>query len=145
MASDGYRIAYSTADSLTTSSGGIDRNAFTRAANNPMILETEGALKGIGHSSTVMGPDMDSYYLVYHMLNSSGGPNRSLGIDRLLFNGTQMTASANLEGSIAPTLPEFYATGTDAEKFDTQGDFILSNTAAEANFTVEYNLSLIHI
>lgn len=141
VASDGYRIAYSTADSLTTSSGGIDRNAFTRAANNPMILETEGALKGIGHSSTVMGPDMDSYYLVYHMLNSSGGPNRSLGIDRLLFNGTQMTASANLEGSIAPTLPEFYATGTDTEKFDTQGDFILSNTAAEANFTVEYNLS----
>ena len=141
VASDGYRIAYSTANAITTSEGGIDKDAFTRAENNPLALETEGLLKGIGHSSTVMGPDMDSYYLVYHMLNSSGGPNRSLGIDRLLFNGNQMSVSPNLEGSIAPTAPEFYATGKDAEKFDDSGAFTLSKTTAQANFTAEYNLS----
>ncbi len=141
VASDGYRIAYSTADAVVTSEGGIYRDAFTRAENNPLALETEGSLKGIGHSSTVMGPDMDSHYLVYHTLNSSGGPNRSLGIDRLLFNGRQMSVAPNLEGSVAPTGPEFYATGTDAEKFDVSGAFTLSKTTAPANFTAEYNLS----
>ncbi len=141
VASDGYRIAYATANSIVNANGTINRNAFTRADNNPIALNTEGALKGIGHSSTVLGPDMDSYYLAYHMLNSSGGPNRSLGIDRLLFNGTQMSVATNLEGSIAPALPAFYANGTDGEKFVPEGGLILSNTAHNASFTAEFNVT----
>lgn len=141
VASDGYRIAYATADNVATASGGIDRNAWTRAENNPLALETESALKGIGHSSTVLGPDMDSHYLVYHILNSSGGPNRSLGIDRLLFNGKQMSVATTLTDSVAPTAPEFYATGTDGEKFDASGSYVLSKSETEADFTVEYNLT----
>ncbi len=137
VASDGYRIAYSTATDLS----GNYRNAFTRAQNNPLVLETESDLKGIGHSSTVMGPDMDSYYLVYHYLNSSGGPNRSLGIDRLTFDGKMMSVSAKLEGSVKPALPAFYAASKDGEKFSTQGAFFLSNSSAPASFTAEYNLS----
>lgn len=140
VASDGYRIAYATASALTNANGSINRNAFTRADNNPLVLNTEGALKGMGHSSTVLGPDMDSYYLAYHMLNSSGGPNRSLGIDRLLFNGTQMSVATNLEGSITPTLPVFYANGIDAEKFDVADGLILSKSAHNANFTAEFNV-----
>ncbi len=141
VASDGYRIAYATASSLVNANGAIDRNAFTRAENNPIALNTEGALKGMGHSSTVLGPDMDSYYLAYHMLNSSGGPNRSLGIDRLLFNGTQMSVSTNLEGSIAPTLPIFYANGLDAERFDVSNGLVLSKSAHNSNFTAEFNVT----
>ena len=136
VASDGYRISYSTATDLSDYS-----DAFTKAPNNPLALETETALKGIGHSSTVMGPDMDSYYLVYHYLNSSGGPNRSLGIDRLTFNGTMMSVAPQLEKSVKPSLPAFYATGTDEEKFETAGEFVLSNASAPASFTAEYNLS----
>lgn len=135
VASDGYRIAYATA---TTLEGGYDYN-FTRAVNNPLALSTESALKGIGHSSTVLGPDMDSHYLVYHYLNSSGGPNRSLGIDRLTFNGTMMSVGTTLEGSVKPTLPAFYAIGADEEKFDTNGDYLLSKASAKANFTAEFN------
>ena len=141
VASDGYRIAYATASALVNANGGINRNAFTRAKNNPLALNTEGALKGMGHSSTVLGPDMDSYYLAYHMLNSSGGPNRSLGIDRLLFNGTQMSVSTNLEGSIAPTLPVFYANGLDTERFDVADGLILSKYAHNSNFTAEFNVT----
>ncbi len=136
VASDGYRIAYSTATDLS----GNYRNAFTRAQNNPLVLETESALKGIGHSSTVMGPDMDSHYLVYHYLNSSGGPNRSLGIDRLTFGGKMMSATASLEKSVTPALPAFYATGKDESKFAQSGDYLLSATDAPAEFTAEYNL-----
>lgn len=139
--SDGYRIGYSTADKIATDSGGVFRNAFTKAELNPLVLKTEGKMKGVGHSSTVLGPDMDSYYLAYHTLNSSGGPNRSLGIDRLLFNGKQMSVDAGLEGSIKPTLPEFYASGKDETKFDSTGDLLLSKTSTKSNFTVEYNLT----
>ncbi len=141
VTSDGYRIAYATAGAIVNANGSIDRNAFTRADNNPIALNTEGSLKGIGHSSTVLGPDMDSYYLAYHMLNSSGGPNRSLAIDRLLFNGTQMSVSTNLEGSVVPTLPEFYAVGSDGTKFDGVGKLLLSKTTHNANFTAEFNLT----
>ncbi len=137
VASDGYRIAYATA---TTLEGGYDYN-FTRAINNPLALSTESALKGIGHSSTVLGPDMDSHYLVYHYLNSSGGPNRSLGIDRLTFNGTMMSVGTTLEGSVKPTPPAFYANGTDEDKFDESGDYLLSKASANANFTAEFNIT----
>ena len=82
-----------------------------------------------------------SYYLVYHYLNSSGGPNRSLGIDRLTFNGTMMSVAPTLDGSVTPALPAFYATGLDEDKFETANEFTLSNTAAPANFTAEYNVS----
>ncbi len=138
VSSDGYRIAYSTAEEIPASNY---RNAFTRAQNNPIALETESELKGIGHSSTVLGPDMDSYYLAYHYLNSSGGPNRSLGIDRLTFNGTMMSVVPTLEDSVTPALPAFYAMGKDTEKFEEQGDFLLSKTQANADFTAEFNLS----
>lgn len=137
--SDGYRIAYATATSMTNTAGGIDRNAFTRSDFNPIALETESALKGLGHSSTVLGPDLDSYYLAYHMLNSSGGPNRSLGIDRLIFNGTQMSVAPGLEGSITPSLPEFYAMDKDAELFDVSDTLIISKEYANANFSAEFN------
>ncbi len=141
VTSDGYRIAYATGDNITLASGGVNRNAFTRGVNNPLALETESDLKGIGHSSTVMGPDMDSYYLVYHYLNSSGGPNRSLAIDRLLFNGKMMSVAPGLTDSITPTLPEFYAMGLDGERFDVNGELALSKAVAGKNFTAEFNAS----
>ena len=137
VASDGYRIAYATATSLPANY----RKAFTRAQNNPLALETESALKGVGHSSTVMGPDMDSYYLVYHYLNSSGGPNRSLGIDRLTFDGKMMSVAPRLEDSVKPSLPAFFATERYEEKFETADTFLLSKTAAPASFTAEYNVT----
>ncbi len=137
VTADSYRISYATETELPDNL----RNAFTAAFNNPVALETETALKGIGHSSTVMGPDMDSHYLAYHYLNSSGGPNRSLGIDRLTFSGKMMSVSPTLTGSVTPQLPAFYAMGTDAEKFTTAGGTLLSTASAAANFTVEYNLT----
>ena len=141
VASDGYRIAYSTAENVATSAGKVDRTAWTRAENNPLILETEGDLKGIGHSSTVMGPDMDSHYIAYHSLNSSGGPNRSLGIDRLTFNGTQMSVSPSHKDSVKPSLPVFYANGKDENKLVASNQVLLSNVAHADNVvTAEFNV-----
>src|SRR5690606_34730540 len=85
VASNGYRISYSTAEDVASL---YDRGVFSEGLNLPTLLETGNPdFQGLGHSSTVLGPDMDSHYLVYHNLNNSGGPNRSLNIDRLIFNG----------------------------------------------------------
>lgn len=43
VASDGYRIAYSTANAITTSEGGIDKDAFTRAEKQSLGFGNGGS------------------------------------------------------------------------------------------------------
>lgn len=138
VASNGYRISYSTAEA-----GGAlyDRAAFTNGINLPTLLETGNPdFQGLGHSATVLGPDMDSYYLVYHNLNNSGGPNRSLNIDRLVFNGKAMEVMAKPENSVVPKLPKFFDYGAeDTTKFDFGTGSILSKVQSGSVFSAEFN------
>ena len=143
VASDGYRVLYASTDTFNNASMSSIRNTFRTPANNPLLLNTEieeGAV-GTGHSSTVMGPDLDSYYIVYHNLNSSGGPNRSLNIDRLLFSGTYMTTSANRTGSVAPAMPVMFSRDVTAADsgFTASGSYILSDESTADAYTVEFN------
>lgn len=140
--SQAYRISYSTE---------IDGNkfgnsdAFTYGVDLPIVLtvDEQNNFKGLGHSSTVLGPDMDSYYIVYHSLNSltTNGPYRSLNIDRLLFNGTQMSVDESKTDSIKATQPTFYATEVTDKLFDTVGNKSLSKVASSNNFTAEFNFT----
>jgi hypothetical protein len=140
VTSDGYRVGYSTAGALTNANGDLTREAFAFGAGNPLLLSTEDAdFKGLGHSSTVLGPDMDGYYIAYHSLNSASGPNRSFNIDRLLFDGKTMAAGAAATGSVKPALPAFAARGADADKFDISGGRLLSKTETPETFTAEFN------
>lgn len=143
VASDGYRVLYASTDTFNNASMTSIRNTFRTPANNPLLLNTEleeGAV-GTGHSSTVMGPDLDSYYIVYHNLNSSGGPNRSLNIDRLLFSGTYMTTSANRTGSVAPSMPGVYTHDVTASDsgFTASGSYVLSDESTAGAYTAEFN------
>lgn len=140
VASNGYRISYATSVDGTNL---YDRTAFQAGMNLPTLLETGNPdFQGLGHSATVMGPDMDSYYLVYHNLNNSGGPNRSLNIDRLIFNGKDMEVMAKPNNSVKPKLPEFYSyTTQDTTKFDITSGRILSKTETSGIFTAEFNYS----
>jgi len=143
--SEGYRISYSTStlDSLINESNSTLKydDAFQAGINNPIALTTEGDFRGLGHSSSVMGPDMDSYYIAYHTLNSVVGPNRSFAIDRLLFNGAQMSVATRFEDSVAPKLPAFYATGADDQKFTMAAGMLMSKETTAQNFTAEFNVS----
>lgn len=49
---------------------------------NPVIICTEGNVVGLGHSSTVLGPDLHTYYIVYHNLNPD--KTRDLNIDPIV-------------------------------------------------------------
>ena len=50
---------------------------------NPAIICTEGNVVGLGHSSTVLGPDLHTHYIVYHNLNPD--KTRDLNIDPVVF------------------------------------------------------------
>jgi uncharacterized protein YjdB len=146
VASDAYRVSYVYADADAFASASTNSNragTFTQGMDLPILLETDNPnQRGLGHSATVMGPDMDSYYMAYHNLNSSGGPNRSLNIDRILFNGKQMSVTPTLYNAIAPKLPVFRADNTaDVTKFELAAGKAVSKVGTGDVFTAEFNFS----
>ncbi len=57
---------------------------YLEDAYNPLIVHTQGEVVGLGHSSTVLGPDLVSHYIVYHNMNED--LSRDLDIDRQLWS-----------------------------------------------------------
>lgn len=131
VVSDGYRIAYSYATGDV-----FDRNGYSEGGT--IALNTSNEFRGLGHSSTVLGPNMDSYYIAYHNLNSSGGPDRSFNISRLNFDGPRMTINhPELEDNFVPDMPAFVA--NDKNGLSLEGDYLLSSIETENTFTAEFN------
>jgi len=86
----GYHIDY------TVSHEGADRG-YRRLRDGMLLLETRDEYHALGHSSTCVGPDMDTMYIVYHknVIGEYNNPlHRSLCIDRLSFNGDRMYTNA---------------------------------------------------
>ena len=137
VVSEGYRISYAVADSMED----FFANNFKEPDNIPLILacDNNDAFEGLGHNGVVMGPDMDSYYIVYHNLNNISGPNRSLNIDRLFFNGSEMTSIFKSEKSVKPTLPRYYTYSKDYG-FTHTDDLYLSTESTNSSYNAEFNL-----
>lgn len=145
--SKGYRVNY-----------GVKRDSplgiYTIPENNPIIISTEDDFNGLGHSATVMGPDMDSYYIVYHNLigrSAEGPPVRMLNMDRLLFNGDKMSVNGPTYDvpMQAPALPIFHdSLGGGASldesrweqvEIDGTAEAWVAREAASGRFTAEFN------
>lgn len=109
-------------------------SAFKRQGN--IALETGDSFYGLGHSCTVLGPDMDSYYLAYHNLTSS--TSRYLNFSRLAFDGSSMVTNfVRPDDCVGTDLPPFYATSLD--EYPESGNYYMSSEASEDAFTVEFN------
>lgn len=96
-----YRINY-----------GVSATSPLKFANisvqNPLLIHTAGKLFGIGHNSMVKGPDLDSYYIVYHSLVNAT-PNRNTHVDRIAFNGAEMKILGPVDGEQqVPSMPDVY-------------------------------------
>src|SRR5690606_40960444 len=68
--------------------------------HNPIIINTTDDFVGLGHNSIVMGPNLDSYYVVYHNLvgsSAEGPPVRQMNIDRFVFNGRSEEHTSELQ------------------------------------------------
>ena len=86
----GYHIDY------TVSHEGADRG-YRKLRDGMLLLETRDEYHALGHSSTCVGPDMDTMYIVYHknIIGERNNPlHRSLCMDRLSFNGDRMYTNA---------------------------------------------------
>ena len=84
--SKGYRIDYA-----KNTTGPI--SSFTpQAAQNPILIKTEGSFVGLGHGTAFIGPDLDSYLFCYHNLagDYGVGPYRRLNFDRIAWNGDKL-------------------------------------------------------
>ena len=127
---------------------------------NPLLVSTTDEVFGIGHSSTVKGPDLDSYYIVYHSLVNMT-PNRNMNIDRIWFNGERMEIlGPTTDPQPIPELPDVYhrfEPGSSLKGWSLNGSFgsgrnglslradstLISKTPFEGDFTAEYNITSI--
>ena len=147
----GYRINYAISDKSPTS--------FEQVNNNPLLLSTDSkTVMGIGHSSTVLGPNLDEYYIVYHSHKTV--PVRNTNIDRIVFNGTgTVVLGATTDDQQMPAMPDLYSRfesenelsswsitngGLDKDAFLLRdGGNILSKQSFEGDYTAEINLKAI--
>ena len=83
--SEGYRVDYAKSSTPI--------GTYTpQAAQNPILVRSEGTHVGLGHGSAFVGPDLDTYYFTYHNLVTIGGgqPYRKYNFDRIAWNGEKL-------------------------------------------------------
>lgn len=124
---------------------------------NPIVISTSGPVVGLGHSSSVNGPDLVSSYIVYHNLNPDA--SRDLNIDRQVWSGRSLQVFGPTTSAPAPALPDEECewdaggvnrwTASGGELAMRESGAILSGDGATAEwnvdpgsaFTAELNLS----
>lgn len=142
--SKGYRVDYS-----VSKDGPIGK--YTQLADHTLLLSTKDDLNGLGNAMVTIGPDLDSYYVVYHNLvgkrPGSNGVVRKANIDRIVFNGEKMSVAGPTNFiQEAPKKADFYTwlDGTEGQQhFQKEafgkGFIISSKEASKENFVAEYN------
>lgn len=133
VTSDSYRVGYSYQMGLDP------EGQYIMPDNNLLILETgPDNFRGLGHSSNVIGPDLDSWYTAYHNLISTAGPQRGYMVDKLVTNGGMVMANGPTYSEVSvPERPDFETRGTD--DMQTAGEWSLSDQSSEKVYTVEFN------
>lgn len=127
--SKGYRVGYSYAENPS------DLSSFRQPADNVTLIDTDPDHYGLGHSSNVNGPDLDSVYTAYHSLVGRG-PARRYNVDRYFASGSVLTANGATHRSVA--MPEAADFSGYAEKLKPT-DGVYSIGGSEGYFTAEYN------
>ena len=128
--SRGYRVGYSYAENLK------DLSSFIQPYDNVTLIDTAADHYGLGHSSNVNGPDLDSVYTAYHNL-VGGGPARRFNLDRYFASGSVLTANGVTHRPVA--VPSNPAAGGYAEALKKEGGNVYVLGRTEDYFTAEYN------
>lgn len=128
--SKGYRVAYSYAENPDGLSD------FIQPEDNVTIIDTDDSHYGLGHSSNVIGPDLDSVYTAYHSLVGRG-PARRYNVDRYFASGGLLYPNGVTHRAVAmPSKPQ--AEAQSGEQLTQNADcYALGKT--EDYFTAEYN------
>ena len=118
--SRGYRIDAAWSDDPLT--------GYRASPLNPILVGAEGPLTGLGHSSTVIGPDLVSTWIVYH--NIYPDASRDLDLDRQVGAGRSLMALGPSTSAPAPGAPDATWSGDDPVPALPAGPF-----TAELNLT----------
>lgn len=140
LLSRGYRIDYAVSEDGPMGPWKMPRN-------KTLLVNTDYETGSLGHSSSVIGPDLDSYWIFYHSypVSRKGERNgRNSRMDRLLFPGDEMVVSGPSQGECpAPERADFYGwcdRKEDAVRFRFEGERILSEKEMGRNGTAEVTL-----
>ncbi len=139
LCSSGYRVAFASRKDSPI-------GAYYQREDSTLFINSVfgDEFTGLGHSSNVIGPDLDSLYTAYHSFVSIAGPARLYNVDRLLTNGGLLytTGATNFDMPM-PAMPDAYGDiAGDTHDFveDEEGYFaVVSNTDV---FTQECNFSI---
>ncbi len=128
--SSGYRID---AASSSHPLHGYEPDRF-----NPILIGADGPAVGLGHSSTVLGPDLVSTWMIYHNINPDA--SRDLDIDRQVWSGRCIEVFGPSTSAPVPGAP-------DVEWGEAESPAITSmQFTAELNFigvaSRDYSLSI---
>ncbi len=143
-----YRVHY-----LSGSSNPLNLTVYD---NKPVLINTSPEGHHLGHSSTVKGPDLDSYYIVYHSMKDNGY-NRDVNVDRIVFNGPSMEVMGpTFNKQQVPEQPDLYAHFKNASVLDgwelsgslgegtglalTAGSSLISEKRFLQDYTAEFNI-----
>ena len=128
--SESYRLGYSYCI------GNDILGSWILPENNIFILNASGSgYYGLGHSSNVIGPNLDSWYTAYHTILKMNNPfHRELMIDQLVTNGTMLFANGPTYSQVAaPKSPDYEVKGVES-------GFISADKTGEI-YTLEYNVT----
>lgn len=121
--SDAYRVSYVSGKKLEQK---MPYGDF-------ILLNTEEDFKGLGHSMNFVGPDLDSYYIVYHECNDK--IKRRVSISRLFFEKEKMIVdNASREDNFMFSRPAF-------EDFGTNNNYLSEDEFDFTSFSLEYNFA----
>lgn len=125
--SPGYRIDVAYSDHPLT--------GFRPGPLNPVVVGADGPAIGLGHSSSVLGPDLVSTWMIYHNLNPDA--SRDLDIDRQLGDGPDLVVLGPTTSAPAPVGPDVAWRGDAATPLPT-GPFTaeLTLTAADDEYAL---------
>ncbi len=149
---DNYMVEYAIGDTPTD---------FKEPTENRILINTEEGITGLGHNSTVVGPDLDSRYIVYHnLVSNTNAPERRLNIDRIVFNGEKLEVQGPTWWETDnPKMPDFYDRMENADNWDmltfsgtanvangvmtlSGGSQALSKKTTPEDYTAEFNLRI---
>lgn len=134
--SKGYRIAYSVSETLPGS-------GYVNISNRTLLLETGPEFHAIGHSSSFLAPDLDSYCIAYHTFDLDSKPHRrSMNIDRLFFNGTRMYCNPIWWEQATHKMPDFYCRGEQELSYFNieERDYLITPNETPKAYTAELNV-----
>lgn len=139
VCSTGYQVSFA-------SRKGGPKGHFAQREDATLLINSvfKDEFKGLGHSSSVVGPDLDSMYIAYHSLVSLGGPARLYNLDRLFTNnGLLYTSGPSNSPMPVPEMPAVWGdAGGELHGFVEQVDGWFAEIPETATFTQEWNFTL---